>query len=79
MFPIERPRRLRRTVALRRLVAETHLSPADLVAPLFVAEGRDEARPIASLPGHYQHTLESLSTEVRALVAALQAEMDPTP
>lgn len=70
MFPIERPRRLRRTVALRRLVAETHLSPADLVAPLFVAEGRDEARPIASLPGHYQHTLESLSTEVRALVAA---------
>lgn len=70
MFPIERPRRLRRTSALRRLVAETSLQPADLVAPLFVAEGRDEPRAIASLPGHFQHTLESLSGEVRALHAA---------
>ena len=70
MFPIERPRRLRRTSALRRLVAETSLRPADLVAPLFVAEGRSEARAITSLPGHFQHTLESLSAEVRALHAA---------
>ena len=70
MFPIERPRRLRRTSALRRLVAETNLAPDDLVAPLFVAEGRDEARPIASLPGHFQHTLASLRSEVRALRAA---------
>ncbi len=67
MFPIERPRRLRRTSALRRLVAETSLTPGDLVAPLFVAEGRDQPRAIASLPGHFQHTLESLSEEVRAL------------
>ena len=70
MFPIERPRRLRRTSALRRLVAETSLRPADLVAPLFVAEGRSKARAITSLPGHFQHTLESLSAEVRALHAA---------
>ncbi|MBU6514920.1 MAG: porphobilinogen synthase [Acidobacteria bacterium] len=70
MFPIERPRRLRRTGALRRLVAETSLTPADLVAPLFVAEGRDAPRPIAALPGHDQHTLESLVVEVRALHAA---------
>jgi len=70
VFPIERPRRLRRTSALRRLVAETSLRPADLVAPLFVAEGRSEARAITSLPGHFQHTLESLSAEVRALHAA---------
>ncbi|MDE3030276.1 MAG: porphobilinogen synthase [Acidobacteriota bacterium] len=70
MFPIERPRRLRRTSALRRLVAETSLTPADLVAPLFVAEGRDAPRPIAALPGHDQHTLESLVVEVRALHAA---------
>jgi porphobilinogen synthase len=70
VFPIERPRRLRRTGALRRLVAETSLRPADLVAPLFVAEGRDEPRDIASLPGHYQHTFDSLSAEVRALHAA---------
>ncbi len=67
MFPIERPRRLRRTSALRRLVAETSLTPGDLVAPLFVAEGRDQPRAIASLPGHFQHTLESLSEQVRAL------------
>ncbi|NNN09649.1 MAG: porphobilinogen synthase [Acidimicrobiaceae bacterium] len=70
MFPIERPRRLRRTSALRRLVAETTLAPDDFVAPLFVAEGRDHARPIASLPGHFQHTLESLRSEVRAIQAA---------
>jgi len=70
VFPIERPRRLRRTSALRRLVAETSLQPSDLVAPLFVAEGRSEARAIGSLPGHFQHTLESLSAEVRALHAA---------
>ncbi|MDE3093601.1 MAG: porphobilinogen synthase [Acidobacteriota bacterium] len=70
MFPIERPRRLRRTSALRRLVAETSLTPADLVAPLFVAEGRDAPHPIAALPGHDQHTLESLVVEVRALHAA---------
>jgi porphobilinogen synthase len=67
VFPIERPRRLRRTSALRRLVAETSLTPGDLVAPLFVAEGRDQPRAIASLPGHFQHTLESLSEQVRAL------------
>ncbi|HEY5302610.1 MAG TPA: porphobilinogen synthase [Acidimicrobiales bacterium] len=70
MFPAERPRRLRRTSALRRLVAETTLAPADLVAPLFVAEDRDEPRSITSLPGHFQHTLDSLTSEVRALHAA---------
>ncbi len=67
MFPAERPRRLRRTAALRRLVAETTLSPDDLVAPLFVAEPLSEPRPIHSLPGQFQHTLQSLHEEVRAL------------
>ena len=67
MFPTERPRRLRRTAALRHLVAETSLTPDDLVAPLFVGEGLDEPRPISSLPGHVQHTLTSLHDEVRAL------------
>ena len=70
MFPIERPRRLRRTRALRDLVAETTLSPGDLVAPLFVAEGRDAPQPISSLPGQLQHTLGSLHDEVRSLHAA---------
>ncbi len=64
MFPVERPRRLRRTPALRRLVAETSIAPGDLVAPLFVAEGRDEPRPLDALPGHVQHTVASLRAEV---------------
>ena len=68
MFPTERPRRLRRTPALRRLVAETNLAPDDLVAPLFVAESLDAPRPIASLPGVSQHTVSSLRDEVRSLV-----------
>jgi porphobilinogen synthase len=66
-FPQRRPRRLRRTPALRRLVAETRLGVDDLVAPLFVREGIDEPQPIASLPGVVQHTRESLVKEVRSL------------
>jgi porphobilinogen synthase len=68
VFPTERPRRLRRTPALRRLVADTTLAPNDFVAPLFVAEGLSEAREITSLPGQFQHTLESLRKEVEGLV-----------
>jgi porphobilinogen synthase len=60
-------RRLRRTPALRRLVAEARLSVDDLVAPLFVKEGLDAPEPIASMPGVVQHTQESLRKEVRAL------------
>ncbi|WP_395109122.1 porphobilinogen synthase [Actinomadura sp. SCN-SB] len=59
-FPVARPRRLRRTPALRRLVAETRLAPADLILPMFVKEGVAEPQPIASMPGVYQHTRESL-------------------
>jgi porphobilinogen synthase len=66
-FPITRPRRLRRTAAWRRLVAETRLGVDDLVAPLFVREGIAEPQPIASLPGVVQHTRESLRKEVAAL------------
>jgi porphobilinogen synthase len=70
VFPTERPRRLRRTAALRRLVAETTLTPSDLVAPLFVAEGADAPRPIHSMPGQAQHSMESLVAEVTALRSA---------
>jgi porphobilinogen synthase len=66
-FPEHRPRRLRRTPALRRLVAETRLSVDDLVAPLFVKEGIREPEPVASMPGVVQHTQESLRKEVRTL------------
>src|SRR5579864_4509261 len=66
-FPARRMRRLRRTPALRRLVAETRLGVDDLVAPLFVREGIDSPVPIASLPGIVQHTRDSLRKEVREL------------
>ncbi|HEY3941999.1 MAG TPA: porphobilinogen synthase [Acidimicrobiales bacterium] len=69
MYPSQRLRRLRRTPALRRLVAETRLTAADLVAPLFVREGIDEPAPIASLPGQVQHTVASLVAEAKRLVA----------
>ena len=63
-FPTERPRRLRRTPALRRLAGETRLSPADLVHPLFVREGVDAPVAIASMPGHRQETVESAAGTV---------------
>ena len=66
-FPQRRLRRLRRTPALRRLVAETRLSVDDLIAPLFVREGITEPQPILSLPGVWQHTRESLRKEVAEL------------
>src|SRR5580704_10257490 len=66
-FPEQRMRRLRRTPALRRMVAETRLSVDDLIAPLFVREGIDEPQPIASLPGVVQHTRDSLVKEAHRL------------
>ncbi len=66
-FPERRMRRLRRTPAVRRLVAQTRLSVDDLVAPLFVKEGIDTPEPVVSMPGVVQHTQESLRKEVRAL------------
>src|SRR3954465_11448287 len=66
-YPARRMRRLRRTPALRRLVAETRLSVDDLVAPLFVREGIDQPQPIAALPGVVQQTRESLLKEARKL------------
>ena len=60
-------RRLRRTPALRRMVAETRLGVDDLVAPVFLREGIDSPRPVPSMPGVVQHTRESLRKEARAL------------
>ena len=62
-FPEHRPRRLRRTPALRALVRETTLDAADLIAPLFVKEGIADRIEIASMSGQYQHTIESLRKE----------------
>ena len=60
MFPVTRPRRLRRTPALRRLVAETSLEARQLVLPVFVREGATGPTPISSMPGVVQHSRDSL-------------------
>ncbi|MBT0767746.1 porphobilinogen synthase [Kineosporia sp. J2-2] len=59
-FPSSRPRRLRVNPAVRRLVAENRLHPAELVLPVFVREGLSEPQPLSSMPGVYQHTRDSL-------------------
>jgi len=59
-YPVERPRRLRASPAMRRLVTATRLSPADLVLPLFVKEGLDEPVAVSSMPGVFQHSRDSL-------------------
>jgi porphobilinogen synthase len=70
VFPTHRPRRLRRTAALRRLVSETTVRPRQLVLPMFVREGATEATPISSMPGVVQHTRDSLR---KAAVEAVDA------
>jgi porphobilinogen synthase len=75
-FPQVRPRRLRTTPAMRRLVAEHHLAPAQLVLPLFVREGATEPVPIGSMPGQVQHSRDSLRAAVtRAAEAGLGGVM----
>ncbi|WP_308222422.1 porphobilinogen synthase [Kitasatospora sp. A2-31] len=69
-FPYVRPRRLRRSPAMRRLVAETRLHPAELVLPLFVREGVSEPVPVTSMPGVVQHTRDTLR---KAVVEAAEA------
>ncbi|MFI7158115.1 MULTISPECIES: porphobilinogen synthase [Micromonospora] len=69
-YPEIRPRRLRRNAAVRRLVSETRVDPAELVVPMFVKEGLTEPRAIASLPGVLQHSRDSLR---KAAVEAVQA------
>ena len=59
-FPVSRPRRLRRSAALRRLVAPVSVRPEHLVLPMFVKEGIAQPQPVSSMPGVVQHTRESL-------------------
>ncbi|WP_084470172.1 porphobilinogen synthase [Amycolatopsis benzoatilytica] len=70
MFPEQRPRRLRTTPAMRRMVSETTLRPRQLILPMFVGEGLDAPRPIASMPGVVQHTRDTLR---KAAVDAVNA------
>lgn len=72
MTPYDRPRRLRRTPAMRALVSETRVHPRELVLPAFVKEGLTEPAPIMSMPGVVQHDLDSLRREaVRVAEAGL--------
>ena len=66
-YPAFRPRRLRSTPGLRRAFSETPVVPADLIAPLFVKQELTEPAPIPSMPGQFQHTLESVVKEARQL------------
>jgi porphobilinogen synthase len=68
-FPQSRPRRMRRTAALRSLIRETDLTPRRLIAPLFVKEGIEEPLAISSMPEQFQHTLESLRKEAREIAS----------
>ncbi|MEU9042293.1 MULTISPECIES: porphobilinogen synthase [unclassified Kitasatospora] len=69
-FPYVRPRRLRQSPAMRRLVAETRLHPAELILPLFVREGVSEPVPVSSMPGVVQHSRDTLR---KAVVEAAEA------
>src|SRR5258707_13355145 len=67
-FPTTRPRRLRSRPALRRLARETRIAPEDLIYPLFVRDAIDEPRPIEAMPGHHQHTIDSVTREAEAAI-----------
>ena len=69
-YPQVRPRRLRRTPAIRRLVAETTLHPAGFVLPVFIKEGITEPQPVTSMPGVVQHTRDSLRKAAAGAAAA---------
>ncbi|MBF6568774.1 MAG: porphobilinogen synthase [Candidatus Binataceae bacterium] len=69
-FPINRPRRMRRTDTLRRMVRETRLSPDDLIHPLFVCPGRDVVKPVESMPGVAQLSVDRALAEAREIHAA---------
>ncbi len=64
-FPVHRPRRLRRSEALRQMVRETDLSPSDLIYPLFVVEGKGVRRPIAAMPGVFNLSIDQAVVEAR--------------
>ncbi|WP_432558623.1 porphobilinogen synthase [Granulicoccus sp. GXG6511] len=75
-FPGVRPRRLRALPALRSMVAETSVAPGQLILPVFVGEGLSEPKPITSMPGVVQHTMDSLkATAVEAASAGLAGVM----
>ena len=85
-FPLNRPRRLRCSPSFRRLMRETHVTPDDLIYPLFVVHGRDAKKEISSMPGNYHWSVDQLAAEVNeiaelgipgVILFGLPAEKDP--
>ena len=68
-FPAMRPRRMRISSTLRRMVRENSLSPADFIYPMFIRHGRNQRVPIGSMPGQYQFSVDQLAGEAKALAA----------
>ena len=86
LFPTSRPRRLRHTPALRRMVRETELNPSDFIYPLFVRHGRNIRREVPSMPGVFQFSVDQLAAEARevwqlgipaVILFGIPAEKDP--
>jgi porphobilinogen synthase len=67
--PVMRPRRLRLNVNLRRMVQETELNPSDFIYPLFIRHGSDVQKPISSMPGQFQWSVDRLKDEIRSVAA----------
>jgi porphobilinogen synthase len=65
LFPDYRPRRMRQNEAFRRMIRETHLRVSDLILPLFVIGGKKVQNPIASMPGHFQLSVDNLVKTAR--------------
>jgi porphobilinogen synthase len=66
-FPEQRPRRLRRSPGIRRLVAETRVAPGDLIYPLFCVTGRGIREPVASMPGVERFSIDQLASEAKEI------------
>lgn len=68
-YPIHRPRRLRKSEVIRKLVRENHLDPDQLIYPLFVTHGKDVRSQIASMPGHYRFSVDRILSEIKEAVS----------
>ncbi len=75
-FPTHRPRRLRRTEALRGLVRETRLSAAGLIYPMFVCPGTNMRKEVGSMPGVYQQSVDKIVEECREVEGAGPSRRD---
>ena len=67
MFPYQRPRRLRKNLAIRDLVQETRLHPDDFIVPLFIVEGKNRKEEISSMPNYFRFSLDLIEKEVKEL------------